>query len=119
MTNKQLAAMVVTLVATISVVSIAAEEALLDDGSVAKLEDAVRIMAKVQLGRELSNDDVGDLIAFLDSLKGALPRNFVEAPELPPIRFAANSAFPNPVPDGSKAARCASYAGRGSHLRIR
>ncbi|HHB78924.1 MAG TPA: c-type cytochrome [Saprospiraceae bacterium] len=35
------------------------------DGSVKKLEDAVRIMGNVQLGRALTEQDVEDIIAFL------------------------------------------------------
>ena len=40
------------------------------DGSVEKLSDAIGIMAKYQLGREISGDDVSKIEAFLDSLTG-------------------------------------------------
>ncbi len=40
------------------------------DGSAATLEDAVSTMGRVQLGEELSNDQVGLLVDFLDSLTG-------------------------------------------------
>src|SRR6476659_711288 len=40
------------------------------DGSVAELSDAVRIMGKLQLGRDLGTSDVSDIIAFLQSLTG-------------------------------------------------
>ncbi len=53
------------------------------DGSVADLRDAVRIMAKLQLGRDLSADDVGDIIAFLQSLTGEVPAQFANVPVLP------------------------------------
>lgn len=43
------------------------------DGSVERLEDAVRIMARYQLGRRLSDDETRLIIAFLDSLTGKLP----------------------------------------------
>jgi cytochrome c peroxidase len=46
------------------------------DGSVARLEDAVRVMADVQLGRTLSERDVSDIVAFLGSLTGALPTHY-------------------------------------------
>jgi cytochrome c peroxidase len=46
------------------------------DGSVSTLEDAVRIMAKLQVRTTLSPDDVHDLIAFLKSLTGPLPEPF-------------------------------------------
>jgi cytochrome c peroxidase len=57
------------------------------DGSVAELKDAVRIMAKLQLGRELSTDDIADIVAFLESLTGAVPREFAQVPNLPPAPY--------------------------------
>ena len=53
------------------------------DGSVATLPDAVRIMARLQLGRTLADREVMDIIAFLESLTGAVPPHFLTAPELP------------------------------------
>jgi cytochrome c peroxidase len=53
------------------------------DGSVAELSDAVRIMGKLQLGRDLSTSDVSDIIAFLQSLTGEVPQQFSEVPNLP------------------------------------
>lgn len=41
------------------------------DGSVATLEEAIRIMAKVQLGMDLTAPEVNDIKAFLQSLTGA------------------------------------------------
>jgi cytochrome c peroxidase len=40
------------------------------DGSVAHLDDAVRLMARYQVGRDLDDADVGALVAFLGSLTG-------------------------------------------------
>ncbi len=57
------------------------------DGSVRTLPKAVRIMAKVQLGNNLSDDDAADIVSFLKSLTGKLPDSFVEAPVLPPSGF--------------------------------
>jgi len=57
------------------------------DGSVAHLADAVRIMAKLQLGRDLTNDDVSDLVAFLESLTGEPPAHFVNVPTLPAAAY--------------------------------
>jgi len=54
------------------------------DGSAATLPLAVRTMGRVQLGRELSQQEIDDLIAFLESLTGALPENFARAPTLAP-----------------------------------
>lgn len=53
------------------------------DGSVEKLTDAVRIMAKLQLGRDLAETDVSDIVAFLESLTGEVPAQFVSMPNLP------------------------------------
>lgn len=46
------------------------------DGSVDALEDAVRVMADVQLGLQLSTQDVSDIAAFLQSLTGAMPAHY-------------------------------------------
>ncbi|HMM10690.1 MAG TPA: cytochrome c peroxidase [Bacteroidales bacterium] len=43
------------------------------DGSVESLEEAIRIMAYTQLGKELSNEDIEKLIAFFRSLTGKIP----------------------------------------------
>lgn len=58
------------------------------DGSVATLPEAVRVMAKVQLGKTLSEQDVSDIVAFLDSLTGRLPKDFENLPVLPAAGFA-------------------------------
>lgn len=42
------------------------------DGSQATLEEAVRTMAKYELGKELTNVDVDDLVAFMNSLTGKI-----------------------------------------------
>lgn len=43
------------------------------DGSAATLEEAVVVMARYQLGRELSQPDVEAIVAFLKTLTGELP----------------------------------------------
>jgi cytochrome c peroxidase len=53
------------------------------DGSVATLPEAVRVMARVQLGVALSDADTRDIVAFLETLTGELPTNFATAPVLP------------------------------------
>jgi cytochrome c peroxidase len=45
-------------------------------------------MAKVQLGKTLSDKDTTSIITFLGSLTGKVPKNFAEAPVLPPGSFA-------------------------------
>jgi cytochrome c peroxidase len=62
------------------------------DGSVAALPDAVRVMAKVQLGRTLTEPQVEQLVAFLDSLTGRLPDDFVRAPILPAAEFGTGGS---------------------------
>ena len=61
------------------------------DGSVTTLPQAVRIMGKVQLGKKLTDQEVNDLMAFLNSLTGELPRDFATEPVLPPQSFSAAS----------------------------
>ena len=55
------------------------------DGSVARLDDAVRIMGKLQLGRDLGTGEVSDIVAFLESLTGEVPAMFVNAPLAPVV----------------------------------
>lgn len=43
------------------------------DGSAATLEEAIRVMARYQLGRPLADGQVGRIAAFLRSLTGVLP----------------------------------------------
>jgi cytochrome c peroxidase len=57
------------------------------DGSVATLPEAVHVMARVQLGKTLTDEDTKEIVAFLNSLTGELPRNFAEAPVLPAATF--------------------------------
>ena len=53
------------------------------DGSVATLPQAVRIMAQLQLGKQLSDTQVADIVSFLESLTGEVPADFAKAPALP------------------------------------
>ena len=53
------------------------------DGSVAELGDAIRIMGKLQLGRDLGDADIADIKAFLQGLTGAVPEQFAAVPSLP------------------------------------
>lgn len=53
------------------------------DGSVAELGDAIRIMGKLQLGRDLADPDISDIRAFLESLTGEVPAQFAAVPSLP------------------------------------
>ncbi|WP_240928301.1 cytochrome-c peroxidase [Thalassoroseus pseudoceratinae] len=51
------------------------------NGSVESLSDAVRVMAETQLDTELSNKEVADIVAFLESLEGEFPE--ITMPRLP------------------------------------
>ncbi len=44
-------------------------------------------MAKLQLGRDLSESDVSDIVAFLETLTGEVPESFANAPVLPVAPF--------------------------------
>ena len=57
------------------------------DGSVAELGDAVRIMGKLQLGRDLTDADIADIVAFLGSLTGDVPVQFASVPSLPAAAY--------------------------------
>jgi len=56
------------------------------DGSVEKLEDAVWIMGKIQLGKGLSKSQVEEIVTFLKSLTGKIPEDALKAPLLPPMQ---------------------------------
>jgi len=62
------------------------------DGSVPALPGAVRVMAQVQLGGPLTDPEVADIIAFLESLTGPLPPDFATAPVLPAGGLPASTA---------------------------
>ncbi len=51
------------------------------NGSVKTLPEAIRVMAKTQLNRDLSDDEVKQLTAFLESLTGEFPKQTM--PRLP------------------------------------
>lgn len=51
------------------------------DGSVATLEEAIKIMAKKQLNKDLNDHDISDIKDFLTSLTGEMP--LVNYPKLP------------------------------------
>jgi cytochrome c peroxidase len=52
------------------------------NGSVATLEQAVKIMAKLQLGQEPATQEIEDMVAFLNALTGEFPKQAM--PVLPP-----------------------------------
>ncbi len=62
------------------------------DGTVATLPEAVQIMAQVQLGATLPEEDVESIVAYLKSLTGTIPAEFQEAPVLPTAGFGVTPA---------------------------
>jgi len=59
------------------------------DGSVPTLDRAVSVMARHQLGLELSRAEIDALVAWLGSLTGSLPERYLQPPTLPPNPGAA------------------------------
>lgn len=55
------------------------------DGAVDKLADAVWIMGKVQLAKDLPKDQVQDIVVFLHSLTGKIPDEIMTVPVLPSL----------------------------------
>ncbi len=55
------------------------------DGAVERLDQAVRIMAAVQLGRTLDDATVADIVAFLESLTGDVPANYAPPGQRPEL----------------------------------
>lgn len=62
------------------------------DGAVWTLEEAVNIMADVQLGRQLKKEETDAIVAFLHTLTGEQPQ--ITLPILPP----SNKNTPRPIP---------------------
>ena len=52
------------------------------DGAVKTLPEAVRVMASTQLNRSVSDEETGDMVAFLETLTGPFPEQMM--PRLPP-----------------------------------
>ena len=54
------------------------------NGTMDKLEDVVKEMAKIQLGKKITNDDIKSILIFLKSLEGR--KGDTNAPTLPPLK---------------------------------
>ena len=65
------------------------------DGTVTSLDDAIRKMAKHQLGKQLDDAQVASIRAFLATLTGTADAVYIAMPELPP------SGPDTPAPDPS------------------
>jgi cytochrome c peroxidase len=53
------------------------------DGSVASLDEAVKMMAKHQLGKDLKAEEITSIVTFLKALTGDIPTEYIQAPKLP------------------------------------
>lgn len=67
----------------------------LHDGSQTDLKKQIRMMAKHQLGKDLTDEQVESVHTFLEALTGEIPTEYIKKPELP-------KSGPNtPEPDNS------------------
>lgn len=64
------------------------------DGSAATLEEAIELMGKHQLGRDLSEKHVASIATWLSSLTGKVPAEYVKEPPLPPSTPKTPAADP-------------------------
>lgn len=55
----------------------------LHDGSIASLEEMVVLMARHQLGKQVTDQQVDDIVAFIQSLTGEIPYEYIAPPPLP------------------------------------
>jgi cytochrome c peroxidase len=65
------------------------------DGSVQDLPTAVRLMGWHQLAKKLTDEEVNDIVAFLQALTGELPGSYISRPALPPS--GPNTPKPDPT----------------------
>lgn len=56
------------------------------DGSIGSLAEAVWIMGKIQLGKDLSKEQVQDIVSFLRALTGKIPEDALTVPLLPSLQ---------------------------------
>jgi cytochrome c peroxidase len=56
----------------------------LHDGSLTSLNEVVRMMARHQIGKELSDPQIAAIVTWLGALTGDLPKDYIQKPELPP-----------------------------------
>jgi cytochrome c peroxidase len=64
------------------------------DGSAKTLPEAIKLMARHQVGKELTDAEVASIATFLGALSGDAPAELVAAPELP----ASTAKTPKPDP---------------------
>ncbi len=64
------------------------------DGSIAELEEAIRLMGYHQLDQELSSSDIGEIAACLHSLTGRINKSYIAEPE--PLPSGEQTPEPDP-----------------------
>jgi cytochrome c peroxidase len=53
------------------------------DGSITDLNEAVKVIAKLQLNKDLTDQEVKEIVTFLKTLTGTVPAELAKAPEMP------------------------------------
>jgi cytochrome c peroxidase len=53
------------------------------DGGVESLNESVKIMGKIQLNKNLTDEQVGEIVTFLKTLTGEVPEEYQTAPAMP------------------------------------
>lgn len=66
-----------------SLLNIAKTAPYLHDGSIRTLPEMVKLMARYQLGKSLTEDEIKSIVIFLESLTGELPMEYIARPVLP------------------------------------
>ncbi len=68
------------------------------DGSTSSLEEAVKLMARHQLGKEIADTDVASLVAFLKALTGEIPKDYIAEYKIPDAIPEAPKPGPTTAP---------------------
>ena len=55
----------------------------LHDGSIKTIQEMIILMARHQLGKELTNEQVAEIALFLNTLTGEIPYDYIAVPDLP------------------------------------
>jgi cytochrome c peroxidase len=75
--------------------NVAATGPYFHDGSISSLNEAVRLMAKHQLGKDISSGTVDAIVIWLKCLTGDIPRDYIAKPTLP----ESGPNTPPPIPE--------------------
>jgi len=67
----------------------------LHDGSIATLDESIRLMGSYQLGKDLTDEQVNSIATFFDALTGPIPTEYIAKPELPADGPATPAADPS------------------------